>query len=70
MYSFLASGVLVAVWALLSQSSCSEQGLVSSCSAQASHFGDFSCCAQSRGLGHAGFSTCGTWLSSCSSQGL
>ena len=28
MYSFLASGVLVAVWALLSQSSCGEQGLV------------------------------------------
>lgn len=66
MYSFLASGVLVAVWALLSQSSCGEQGLVHRLLISVT-----SLAAPGAGaVGHAGFSTCGVWLRSCSSQVL
>ena len=35
-------------------SSCGEQGLLSSCSVQASHCSDFSCCG-AWALGHVGF---------------
>ena len=46
-------------------SSCGGWRLLSSCGARA-FCGGFSCCrAQAPGL--AGFSLCGTWLSSCSS---
>ena len=48
----------------------SEQLWRAGTSAQASRFGDFSCCARSRAVGHAGFSTCGAWLRSCCSQVL
>ena len=50
----------------LSSSFC-EQGLLSSCDVQASHFGGFSCCrAQALGMwalvvAPCGFSSCGTW---------
>ena len=35
-----ALGLCCCAWGF---SSCSEQGLLSSCGAQASHYGDFSC---------------------------
>ena len=38
-------------------SSCGNQGLLSSCGAQASHCHGFSCCG-ARALGHSGFSSC------------
>ena len=41
-------------------SSCGEQGLRSSCDAQASHSGGFSC-YKAWALGRAGFRSCGTW---------
>ena len=41
-------------------SSYSKWRLLSSCSAQVSHCGGFSCC-RARALGHAGFSGCDTW---------
>ena len=44
----------VAVWAF---SSCSEQGLLSSCGAWASHCGGFTCCG-ARALGYSGFGSC------------
>ena len=44
----------------VSFSSCGEQGLLSGCVAEASHFGGFSCCS-ARPLGHTGFSSCGSW---------
>ena len=50
-------------------SSCSEWGLLSSCGAQASHFRGFSY-YRALALGHAGFSSCGAWLRSCSSWAL
>ena len=40
-------------------SSCGKRGLLSSCSAWASHCGSFSCCG-ARALRQAGFSSCGT----------
>ena len=40
-------------------SSCSNWELLSSCGAQASHCGDFSCC-RAQALGHVGFSSCGS----------
>ena len=40
-------------------SSRSDQGLLSSCGAQVSHCGGFSCGV--RALGHADFSSCSTW---------
>ena len=43
-------------------SSCSEQGLLSSCSSWASHCTDFSCCG-ARAPGHTDFSSCGARLS-------
>ena len=52
---FMAALVSVAVQAFFS---CSEQGLLSSRGAQASHWGDFSCC-RAKALGLAGFSSCG-----------
>ena len=39
---------------------CCEQGLLSSCGAQASHCGGFSCCGP-RALWPMGFHSCGTW---------
>ena len=50
-------GLRCCTWAF---SSCDEQGLLSSCSAWASHCGGFSCCG-ARALGHAVVSGCGTW---------
>jgi len=47
----------VAVRALLY---CRDWGLLSSCSACASHFDGFSCC-RVRALGCEGFSSCGVW---------
>ena len=41
-------------------SRCREQGLVSSCRAQASRCGNISCCG-ARALGCLGFSSCGSW---------
>ena len=41
-------------------SSYSEWRLLSSCGAQVSHCGGFSCC-RARVLGHTGFSSCDTW---------
>ena len=41
-------------------SSCGERGLLSSCSAGASHCGGFSCC-RARTLGFEGVSSSGTW---------
>ena len=53
MYLFLAVlGLCCQVWAL---SSCGERGLLSGCGVRASH------CCKSQAVGHAGFSTCGTW---------
>ena len=54
-------------------SSCSDQGLLSNCGAQASHCSGFSCC-RARAL-RVGFSSCGSWalehrFSSCSVVGL
>ena len=43
-------------------SSCSNWWLLSSCGAQASHCGDFSCC-RAQALGHVGFSSCGSQAS-------
>ena len=45
-------------------SSCRGQGLLSSCSVQASHCGGFSCC-RVQVLGHTGFSSCGSWAIDC-----
>ena len=45
-------------------SSFGEQGLLSSCSVQASHCGGFSCC-RAQALGHSGFCSCGTWAIEC-----
>lgn len=53
---------------LYSLSSC-EQGLVSSCSAQASHFG-WLAAPGAGAVGRAGLCFCGMWLSGCGSQGL
>ena len=64
---FLAVPALCrSVWTL---SSCSERGLLSSCSAQASHSDGSSCC-RAQALGYVGFGTCSNqalecWLSSC-----
>ena len=44
-------------------------GLLSSCSAWASHCGSFSCC-RAQALGRSSFSSCGMWLSSGSPQAL
>ena len=41
-------------------SSCSNQRLLSSCGAQVSHCGGFSCC-QARALGCMGCISCGSW---------
>ena len=50
-YSFLAVlGLCCYTWAF---SSCSKQGLLSSCGARASHCGGFSCCG-AQALGHVG----------------
>ena len=49
-------------------SRCGEQGLLSSCGAQASHFNGFSCGAQA--LGRLGFSSCGYGLSCPGMWGL
>ena len=56
-YSFLVA-LSVAVHRLFP--SCGKQGLLSSCSARASHCYGFSCC-KAWSLEHAGFSSCGTW---------
>ena len=46
-------------WVFMLFSSCSNWELLSSCGAQASHCGDFSCC-RAQALGHVGFSSCGS----------
>ena len=69
MYSFLACGVFVAVWAFLSRSSCGERGPVYSYSAQASRSSDASW-PGAGAVGHAGFSTCGPWANGCGSRVL
>ena len=48
--------VFTAVWAF---SSCGEWGLLSSCAAQASYCGGFSCC-RAQTLKH-GLGSCGAW---------
>ena len=53
-------------------SSCSKQGLLSSCGVQASHCGGFSCC-RAWTPGHQRFSSCGSLplehrLNSCGAQ--
>ena len=55
----------------LSHQGSSEQGLLSSCGARASHCCGFSCC-RAWAVGHVGFRSCSSWalehkLSSCSS---
>ena len=67
MYLFLA--VLGLCCCVGFSSSCSDQGPLSSCSARASHWRDFSCC-RALALGRLGFSNCSSfalehWLSSC-----
>ena len=57
-YLFLAMLGLPCCQGFLSH--LSEQGLLSSCSAQASHCGSFSY-GPAQVPGHAGFSSCGTW---------
>ena len=55
-----ALGLCCCAWGF---SSCSEQGLLSSCGAQASHCGGFSSC-RAQALGCAAecwLSSCGTW---------
>ena len=42
-------------------SDCSEQGLLSSCDAQASHCSGF-CCCRAQALWCTGFSSCSTWV--------
>ena len=46
-----------------------ESRSYSSCSVWAFHGGDFSC-RGARALGCIGFSSCGTWVSSCGSRAL
>ena len=58
--------LFTATWA---SSSCSEWSPLSSCGVQASHCSGFSCC-RARTLGHVGFSSRGSWLSSCHSRAL
>ena len=48
------------LWHMAFFSSCSEQGLLSSCDAWASHCGGFSGCG-TLALGHVSFSSCGSW---------
>ena len=50
-------------------SSCSEQGLLSNCGAEASRFDGFFC-FQAWALGHLGFSSCNTWAQSLGHTGL
>ena len=51
-------------WCVRAFSSCSEQGLLSSCGAWASHCSGFSCC-RAWVLRHAGFSSCSMWALGC-----
>ena len=58
----------------LSHQGSSEQGLLSSCGARASHCCGFSCC-RAWALGHVGFHSCSSWalehkLSSCGTHAL
>ena len=57
LFIFGCAGSLL-VWAF---SSCSEWGLLSSCGAQSSHCGGFSC-YRAQALGHTGFSSCDVWV--------
>ena len=57
-YLFLVS--LGLCWCTRAFSSFGEQGLLSSCGAQVSHCGGFSC-FKAQALGHAGFTNCGLW---------
>ena len=71
-YLFISTLYLIALGlhcCLVFFSSCSEQGLLSSCGAQVSPCGGFSYC-WSWAVGHEGFSSCGSWaleyrLNSC-----
>ena len=55
---FIFYWVFLAVHGLFS--SCGEQQLLSSCGAQASHCGGFSCWG-ARALEHSGVRSCSTW---------
>ena len=57
LFIFGCAGSLL-VWAF---SSCSEWGQLSSCGAQSSHCGGFSC-YRAQALGHTGFSSCDVWV--------
>ena len=50
-------------------SSCGKWGLLSSCSAWASHCGGFSCCG-AQALGCKDFSSHGAWASVAEARGL
>ena len=73
MLLYLAIYLFLAVLALFCYrwvlSSCSEQGLLSSCSAWASHWGGFSCC-WAQGLRRKGFSSCDSQALECGLQEL
>ena len=73
-YLFIIFGCVVSLWLCRLFCSCHEQGLVSSCHAQASHWGSFSCC-RAWALGHVVFSCCsiqalGYRLSTCTQTSL
>ena len=60
LFYFWLCWVFVAVWAV---SSCGEWGLLSSCGAKASHWGDFSC-HRAQALGCVGFGSCSSRVQS------
>ena len=63
---FLAAQALhCCVWAF---TSCSEWGLLSSCSTRASHCSGFSCC-RARAPGCEGISSCSLWALECALSG-
>ena len=66
LFTFGCAGSLLLLWLF---SSCRERDLLSSCGAQTSHCGGWSCCG-ARALGPPGSSSCGSWalahrLNSC-----
>ena len=63
---FLLLTVLTLCWCIWAFSSCCKQGLLSSCSGQASHGSGFSCCG-ARGLTSCGSQALEHRLSSCGS---
>ena len=57
LFTFGCAGSLLLHWLF---SRCGERGLLSSCSACASHCGSFFCCG-AQALGRPGLSSCCTW---------